>query len=162
MPLSDYTRNLRQKIGNDLLMMPGAGAVIVNSHGQVLLQHRADNGLWGIPGGLIEPGEEPADTAIREVYEETGLHIELERVVGVYGGRDFFVTYNNGDQAAIISILFRAHPVDETVAPFPKDGESLALKWFSPDALPENMEDRHRVRIGHALNDAPTFFQITE
>lgn len=152
MPLSPYMKNIRSKVGDELLMVPAVGVVIVNSQGEVLLQQRADNGQWGLPGGMMDPGETPEETAHREVYEETGLHIELERVVGVYAGTEFISTHISGSVNAIVSILFRARPVDEAQEPQALDDESLALVWFSPDALPE-MPKRHVIRIRHALSN---------
>lgn len=152
MPMSPYLQNVRRKLGNDLLLVPGAGAVVVDHRGYVLLQRRADNGLWGIPGGLMEPGEEPAQTARRETYEETGLHVHIDRLVGVYAGPSFVVTYPNGDRSAIVSILFLAHPVDADATPYPRDGEATDVQWFPPDSLPENLPERHASRIRDALS----------
>jgi 8-oxo-dGTP pyrophosphatase MutT (NUDIX family) len=81
--------------------------VIVNPAGQVLLQRRSDDGEWGLPGGALEPGEEPAEALVREIREETALEVVPERIVGVYAGPDFFVRYPNGDEAAILSITLR-------------------------------------------------------
>src|SRR4051812_42054560 len=61
MPISDYIHNLRTKIGNDLLLLPSVGAVILNDERHVLLQRSTDDGKWYVPGGAIDPGEEPAD-----------------------------------------------------------------------------------------------------
>ena len=66
MPLSPYMRDIRAKIGHDVLLQPGVAAIIFNAAGQVLLQRRSDNGEWGLPGGIMEPGEEPAETVVRE------------------------------------------------------------------------------------------------
>lgn len=60
MPVSKYIRDLRAKVGHDLLMIPGAAAIILNDQGQVLLQRRGDTDEWSLPGGAIEPGEELA------------------------------------------------------------------------------------------------------
>ena len=81
-------RDLRAKIGHDVLLQPGVAAVIFNMAGQVLLQRRSDNGEWGLPGGIMEPGEEPAETLVREIREETALEVVPERIVGVYSGPD--------------------------------------------------------------------------
>lgn len=150
MPMSDHIRNLRAKIGNDLLMMPGATAVVLNEDGEILLQRRSDNGEWALPAGAIDPGEEPAETVVREVYEETGLHVIPERIVGVYGGADHMMTYPNGDQVAIITIVFLCHPVGGELRV--NDDESLEVGFFSPDALPP-MHERYYVRIRAALNN---------
>ncbi|MEP7286107.1 MAG: NUDIX domain-containing protein [Chloroflexota bacterium] len=158
MSISDYVSAIRAKIGHDLLLMPGVGAVIINEAGHILMQLRSDNGRWGLPGGAIDPGEEPADAVIREVREETGLDVIPERIVGVYSGPDYRIRYPNGDEAMIVSITFACRPVSGD--PRVNDDESLEIRYFAPDALPE-MEPRMRFRIDQALRKDPrTHFRV--
>jgi 8-oxo-dGTP pyrophosphatase MutT (NUDIX family) len=152
MGISPYHRRLRDKIGHDLLLQPGVAAVIINDAGHVLLQRRSDDGEWGLPGGAMEPGEEPAETLVREIREETALEVVPERIVGVYGGPDFRVRYPNGDEAAILSITFACRPVAGEARV--NDDESLEIRYFPPDALPP-MAARHRMRIEDALRNDP-------
>jgi len=152
MAMSTYVRDLRAKIGHDLILTPGVAAVIVNEAGQVLLQLRSDSGTWGLPGGAIDPGEEPAEALVREIREETALEIVPERIVGVYSGADFRVRYANGDEAMIVSITFRCRPLGGP--PRVNDDESLEVRYFSPDTLPP-MAARHRLRIEDALSEDP-------
>lgn len=63
----------------------GAFAIILNESGQVLLSHRRDFDAWNLPGGGVESGELPTEAVVREVQEETGLEVVIERLVGVYG-----------------------------------------------------------------------------
>jgi 8-oxo-dGTP pyrophosphatase MutT (NUDIX family) len=157
MPISPYMRALRAKIGQDLILQPGVAGVIINADGQVLLQLRSDDRTWGLPGGAMEPGEEPAETLVREIREETALEVVPERIVGVYGGPDFRVRYANGDEAAILSITFACRPV--AGEPRVNDDESLEVRYFAPDALPA-MPARHRMRIQDALrNDSRARFR---
>jgi len=81
MPLSGHLRELRKKIGNDLLVLPSAAVAIYDEQGRVLMGLHSDRKVWVMPGGLIEPEEIPADAAIREVWEETGLTVEIEKLV---------------------------------------------------------------------------------
>ena len=152
MPISDYLRHLRARIGHDLLLTPGVAAVIINDRGEVLLQLRRDDRRWGLPGGAMEPGEEPAETLVREVLEETALEVVPERIVGVYSGPDFLVRYDNGDEAMIVSITFACRPTRGE--PRVNDDESLEIRYFAPDALPV-MERRHLMRIADALRHDP-------
>lgn len=152
MPISPYMRDLRAKIGHDVLLQAGVAAVIVNAAGQVLLQRRSDNGEWGLPGGIMEPGEEPAETLVREIREETSLEVVPERIVGVYSGPDFRVRYPNVDEAAILSITFACRPVAGEARV--NDDESLEIRYFAPDALPA-MPPRHGMRIQDALRNEP-------
>ncbi len=152
MGISDYISALRAKIGHDLLLTPGVAAVIFNDAGHVLLQRRRNDGQWGLPGGAMEPGEEPAQSLVREVREETALEVVPERIVGVYSGPDFRVRYANGDEAMIVSITFACRSLGGE--PRVKDDESLELRYFPPDALPP-MEPRHGMRIADALRNDP-------
>lgn len=148
MPIPDHIRRLREKIGNDLIMMPGASAIVINEQGEILLHRRSDNGQWATPAGVIEPGEEPAETVIREVFEETGVEVVAERIIGVYGGKDHMLAYPNGDEVAVISIVFLCRPIGG--APTVNDDESLEVRYFPPDQLPD-MPERYRVRVEQAL-----------
>jgi 8-oxo-dGTP diphosphatase len=94
MAVSEYVASLRKHVGNGLVMLPSACAVVVDDGGRVLLGRRADTGNWSLPAGAIDPGEQPADAAVLEVYEETGVHIAVERLAGV-ALRE--VTYPHGD-----------------------------------------------------------------
>ena len=62
----------------------GTDAAIFNEAGHILLMDRADGSGWCLPCGWVEPNESPADAIIREVFEETGLHARIERLVGVF------------------------------------------------------------------------------
>ena len=157
MPTPEFIVKLRAKIGHDLLLVPAASAVVINAAGQILLQRRGDSGEWGLPGGFIEPGEEPAAAAVREVYEETGVRVRVERVSGVYGGADLFVDYPNGDRSAFIAICFVCLPI--AGEPRPDGDETLEAAYFPPNALPE-LSAKYRERIEHALRDDPAaYFQ---
>ena len=63
---------------------PGVAAIIQDGDGRILLQQRSDNGLWGLPGGSVEIGESVRDAIVREVRGESGLTVEVIRLVGIY------------------------------------------------------------------------------
>jgi 8-oxo-dGTP pyrophosphatase MutT (NUDIX family) len=86
MGMSEYIRNIRSKVGSTMLQMPSVTIFNYDDTGQILLVKHADTGLWVAPGGAIEPGETPADAAVREMWEETGLLVRLVRILGVYVG----------------------------------------------------------------------------
>ncbi|MFD1678051.1 NUDIX domain-containing protein [Alicyclobacillus fodiniaquatilis] len=71
--MAGYVTELRKQIGTKPMISAYAGAILVNHRRQILLQLRADNHCWGIPGGSMELGESFEETARREVFEETGL-----------------------------------------------------------------------------------------
>ena len=162
MPISPYIKNIRARIGHDLLLLPGVTAVVINRHDEVLLQLRRDARTWAPPSGGVEPGETAAECAMREVREEAGIRVEPQAVVAVLSGADYRVTYPNGDQLATVTTVFRCVPLDDTAAHV-NDDESLAIRFFPRDALPQNMQPRHRWIIGLALeNRADAWFHKPE
>ncbi|MFI7427863.1 NUDIX hydrolase [Micromonospora sp. NPDC049836] len=155
MPLSPYIARMRQHIGPELLLLYGVSAVVTDDAGQVLLARRGDNGRWSVPAGTVDPGEQPADALVREVHEETGIRIEIERVAGV---ATHPVVYPNGDACEYLNVWFRCRAVGGTATP---DGdESLAVGWFAPDQLPE-LDDWSRLRITTALRPEQTAWHAT-
>lgn len=91
MPRSEYVQSIRDRIGGELLLLPGVTAVIRESERLVLARH-ADSGVWSLIGGAVEPGEEPLDAVVREVQEETGATPRVHGIVGAYGGRPLMET----------------------------------------------------------------------
>ena len=73
-----------------------AAAILTNVEGRVLLLWQP-RGLYGLPGGVVEPGETPPQAAVREVREEIGVEIGLEYLVGTYhlsgGGKVEMVSF---------------------------------------------------------------------
>jgi 8-oxo-dGTP pyrophosphatase MutT (NUDIX family) len=135
MPISDYLRNLRRKIGHDPVLIPAVCALVFNGRGEVLICRTRDDGKWHTVGGTMDPGEEPTAAVVREVKEETGLDVVAERVVGVYAGP--FIRYANGDQVHCVTIAFACRPIDQNQQPFVADDESLEVRYFDPQNLPE-------------------------
>jgi len=148
MPISEYLRKLREKIGHDLVVIPGVTALIFNEQNHVLLHRAATDGKWYTIGGAVDPGEDPADAAVREVFEETGLRVRPLRIVGVY--TDPLVEYPNGDRVCYVSTCFVCQNVGGKLEP--QDDESLELRYFPPGELPE-LPASHRHRIMQALKN---------
>jgi 8-oxo-dGTP diphosphatase len=151
--ISPYILGLRKHVGHDLLMLPSVSAVVFNDDGEALLGQRADNGCWSLIAGVIDPDEQPADAAIREVYEEAGVHAVVERLTGVALHP---VTYPNGDVCQYLDVWFRCRAVGGSARV--NDDESLAIGWFRLDALPD-VDPYVRLRIDAALRDeGPAWF----
>ncbi len=133
MPISDYLKSLRSRIGTDLLLVPSVSAVIRDGAGRVLLVKHSEGGVWVIPGGGLDPEEQPADAVVRETWEETGLLVEPIRVVGVYGGPACSVTYRNGDQVSYAMTVFECRYQGGEARP---DGvETVDARFFEAAAL---------------------------
>jgi ADP-ribose pyrophosphatase YjhB (NUDIX family) len=133
MPMSEYVRSLRAMIGNTLIEVPTVAVFPFDEAGRVLLVRDAQSGRWTSAGGMVEPTETPADAAVREVWEEAGVYVELTHIVGVYGGPGFEVTYDNGDRMAWISTVFGARPRGGEATP---DGvETSEAGWFTKDEV---------------------------
>lgn len=160
MPISNYARAVRECVGHDWVMLPGSSALIFNDEGHILLQQRSDNGRWSLIGGGGDPGEHPAETAIREVYEEVGVRIVPERIIGVYGGQQNHVTYGNGDKMAYTITAFKCRIIEGQ--PHVADEESLAVQFFPTTALPDSLPEKHRLRIDHALNRREPYFMVPD
>lgn len=127
MTVSNYVASMRARIGNDLLQLPGVTAV-VERNGRFLLCQQKGSSVWGFIGGAVEPGEEPADAVIREMYEETGSRLALRSLVGVYGGAQFVLSYTNGDRVAYVTTAYLCDLEDD---PVPDQEEIVRLEWFT-------------------------------
>jgi 8-oxo-dGTP pyrophosphatase MutT (NUDIX family) len=112
---------VRQKVGTDLVLWPGASVMVVRDDGRVLLGHRLDNGTWAIPGGGAEEGSSFADTAITELREEVGLEADpadLEAYACISRADNHVETYPNGDVTHYFGLWFvlrrwRGEPVGD-------------------------------------------------
>lgn len=133
MPASSFIKHLRRKIGNELLQVPTVSVLIFNDGNKALLVRHVEGNRWTTPGGMVEPGETPSDAAVREAWEETGLHVRLDRILGVFGGKNFQVTYANGDKVSFVTTVFVATVIDGE--PKPDYEETLELGYFSLDDL---------------------------
>ncbi len=132
---------------------PGVSAVISDAQGRVLLQQRTDNSRWGLPGGVVEYGESIVAALHREVMEETGLTIEIGRLIGVYSDPDHhqIITYPDGNVIHFVSTCFECRPTGGTLT---LGDETSGLAWFTPPAWPPDLMPVHRLRIDDALTRA--------
>ncbi|QAY64863.1 NUDIX domain-containing protein [Xylanimonas allomyrinae] len=147
-----YVAGLRERIGTDLLWLPGVTVVVRDDAGLLLLARRADSGLWALISGIVDPGEEPAVAAVREVAEETGVDVVVDALAAVSTTPE--TVYANGDRSVYLDLLFRARPVSPESAAAARvgDDENLAVGWFAPGSLPDDLQPSTRARL--ALLDA--------
>ena len=105
MAMPPYIAQLRQKVGRELLWLPGATAIVLDSsNGQleVLLVRRSDNNEWTPVSGFSDPGEDPDITAVREVFEETTVHVKVDKVLWIQALPES--EYVNGDKVQYFDV----------------------------------------------------------
>lgn len=145
MPTPDFILELRRHVGTAPLWLTGVTAVVLREN-QVLLVRRADNGAWTPVTGIVDPGEEPAVAAAREVLEEADVVATAERLASVAVTE--MVVYDNGDRTQYLDLTFRFAYVSGEA--HPADGENTDARWFDLDDLPA-MSERMASRITDAL-----------
>ena len=130
--MPEYVKRLRELVGDDeLLQIASVSIALMDADRRVLLARHVEGQHWLLPGGAIEPGEVPADAAIREMWEETGTAVRLTRLVGVFGGPDFIVHYRNGHRTSYVMTVFEARTEEQLGRP---DGyEVLELRFMSAE-----------------------------
>lgn len=154
MAIPDFVLELRKAIGTKPLWLSGTTAVIFRGD-EILLIKRAEDGEWSPVTGVIDPGEEPADTAVRESMEEAGVSIEVQRLASIAATPT--ITYDNGDQARYIDHTFRCRYVSGE--PRPDQEETTEVRWFRADDLPV-MKAQYAERIEAARSETgPTRFK---
>jgi len=132
--MSPYIRQLRSRVGHDLLLLPGVAAVVRDREGRLLLQEKSSGEGWSLPAGAIEPGETPEQAVRREVLEETRLVVVPTRLVGVFGGEGFRHVYPNGDEVEYTVVVYRCSVIGEM--PGQPDPETKSLRYFAIDEMP--------------------------
>ena len=153
MATPEFILKLREKVGHAPLWLTGTSAIVIRD-GEVLLVRRADNGAWTPVTGIVDPGEEPAQAAQRELLEEAGVVGEPVRLVSLRVTP--MITYDNGDQTQYLSVEFLFRWVSGE--PRPADDENTDARWFPLDDLPP-LSQWHREALERALaSDGATHF----
>jgi 8-oxo-dGTP pyrophosphatase MutT (NUDIX family) len=138
--IGTYVWSLRQFVGTQLLLVPGAQVLLVNEHGLVYLQRRTDLGLWEIPAGACEVGSSFAGTAIAELREETGLQVGIGDLVAFACLSDaaiHIIEYPNGDRNHCFAMCFAVRTWSGEISIDPE--EVAEFGFFALDALPSPM-----------------------
>ncbi|MFK0098600.1 NUDIX domain-containing protein [Streptomyces sp. NPDC091040] len=135
-----YMSNIRQEKPSTPLHSVSVAGVVVREDGRVLAIRRADNGTWEPPGGVLELAEAPEDGVRREVYEETGLKVRVERLTGVY----------KNTSRGIVALVFRCRTEGGCEQ---LSDESTAVEWLTPDEVAARMAEVYAVRVADALLD---------
>lgn len=127
----------------------GTSAFVLNSEGKLLLQQRADNRHWAMPGGRLDPGETISDCAVREMFEETGLRVKIKRLIGVYSDpQQYMLAQNrNGKIVQMVNCCFECEIIGGEMR---LSDESIDIGFFDIQNLPQPMLLTHLVRIEDA------------
>ncbi|MFS0696342.1 NUDIX hydrolase [Streptomyces nitrosporeus] len=133
-----YMSNSSLEAPSTPLHSVSVAGVVVREDGRVLTIKRADDGTWEPPGGVLELAEAPEDGVRREVYEETGIKVQVDRLTGVY----------KNTARGVVALVFRCHAEGghEQVSE-----ESAAVEWLSPDEVTSRMAEVYAVRVTDAL-----------
>lgn len=153
-----YMSNIRQKNPSTPQHSVSVAGVVVREDGRVLVIRRADNGAWEPPGGVLELAEAPEDGVRREVYEETGIKVRVDRLTGVY----------KNASRGIVALVFRCRTEGGCEQ---LSDESTAVEWLTPDEVAGRMTEVYAVRVADAFlggapqvrtHDGTTFTQRAE
>ncbi|MFJ8609961.1 NUDIX hydrolase [Streptomyces sp. NPDC093675] len=134
-----YMSNSAREGQSTPLHSVSVAGVVVREDGRLLAIRRADNGTWELPGGVLELNETPEAGVAREVLEETGIHVEVDELTGVY----------KNTTRGIVALVFRCKPSGGTER---TSTESTAVEWLTPDEVNERMAEVFAVRLLDALD----------
>ncbi len=145
------------RIGKRGVLRVGASSIIFDeSREKILLTKRTDNGRWCLPGGGMDPGESVEEACVREAYEETGLHVRVKRLVGVYTSPDLVIEYDDGNIFQPVSLSFE---VEITGGELGLSDETTDVGYFTiEDVETMDLMDHHRARIQDALQNVESTF----
>jgi len=151
MSFSDsYLGRLRERIGSELVLMPGATVALRRpSDGRVLLTRRADDGTWCLPGGAAEPGGSFAATAVSELEEEAGVTVaegDLVPFAALSEAALHTIAYPNGDETHYFAVCFLAERW--LGDPRPDGEETTEVEFADPASPPSPLQGP----AGHALD----------
>lgn len=128
-------------------LVVATSAVVLDSHGRVLLQRRADSGNWALPGGAMELDESLTDSVIREVREESGYEIEVTGLVGTYTDPRRIIVYSDGEVRRQFNVCYTARITGGELA---ISDESTAIRFVDPAELSGlAMHQSQRLRLEH-------------
>lgn len=133
MAISAYLRAVRERVGNDLLVLPAVSVLIRDDLGRLLLMREAQTLRWQTIGGVVDPDESPEDAAVREAREESGAEVRILGLRAALGGADYRVQYPNGDLCSYVSIVYDAEIVGGRLGD--GDDEVAELRWWPAEEI---------------------------
>ncbi|WP_031069895.1 NUDIX hydrolase [Streptomyces sp. NRRL S-118] len=136
-----YMSNSARKGQSTPLHSVSVAGAVVREDGRLLAIRRADNGTWELPGGVLELTEPPEEGVVREVWEETGIRVEVDELTGVY----------KNTTRGIVALVFRCKPAGGAER---TSDESTAVEWLTPAEVEERMAEVFAIRLLDALDGA--------
>ncbi|WP_418957572.1 NUDIX hydrolase [Streptomyces tritici] len=133
-----YMSNSAREAQSTPLHSVSVAGAVVREDGRLLAIRRADNGTWELPGGVLELAEAPEAGVVREVFEETGIQVEVDELTGVY----------KNTTRGIVALVFRCKPSGGSER---TSDESTAVDWLTPEEVSERMAEVYAVRLLDAL-----------
>lgn len=133
------------RVGKQGQLAVGCSAAVFDDQQKILLIRRVDNGLWAVPGGYMEAGESLTEACIREVWEETGLNVQVQRLISVYTNPHLLLEYPDGNRWQLIVLHFAAKPIRGEIR---TSNESSEVQYFTQSEaqdLPMNPFDQLRI-----------------
>ena len=151
MTTPQFILDLRENIGHDPLWLSGMAAFVQRDDGKILLARRADTHEWALICGIVEPGENPADTAVREVSEETEVDCVPDYLAALVAD-DRMLQYSNDDRAQYLNAIYVCHlAAGGRSNPTTGDHENTDSGWFDLDDLPQPITRSTVERLGYIL-----------
>ncbi len=145
------------RVGKAGVLRVGCSAVIFDARREkILLTRREDNGQWCLPSGGMDAGESASEACIREVEEETGLHVAVKRLIGIYTTPHQLLEYPDGNKAQLVALCFEA---EVTGGELRLSDETTAFGYFSREEIQQlDMLINHLPRIEDAFRNQPESF----
>ena len=143
-----------ERAGKQGRLAVGCSAAVFDGQQKILLIRRTDNGLWAVPGGYMEAGESLTEACVREVVEETGLHVQVQRLISVYTNPHLLLTYPDGNRWQLVVLHFAAKPISDKLR---TSNESTEVQFFSEvEAQDLKMNPFDQLRISDAFTAQQT------
>lgn len=138
------------RLGSQGEVRVGCSAILFDEgREKVFLTRRADNGMWCLPGGRVDPGESVEEAVLRELWEETGLRGRVTRFLGVYSDPNRLVIYPDGNKAHIVALSFE---VEATGGEAGLSNETTDFGFFTlAEAAQMEIISNHYERVLDAL-----------
>lgn len=127
--VTEWMKGVERGIAGYVTPKVAVGAIVANEAGELLLIQRSDSGVWLYPTGWADVGYSAPEVVVKEVREETGIEVVVDRLIGVIDGMQLGVS-----KVPLYSLLFLCRPIGGALRPHPL--ETLDVGWFARTALP--------------------------